>query len=135
MFCTFIDSNKPDITVGTETWLTAEIHDNEIFMPELCYTVYRHDRIGKRGGGAIILVNKFTSVLRSDFNTNCENLWVQLNLAVAKSILIGVYYKQHESDPESIASFEKLKKSLKTHFGLHNTLMTLSSLEIRNFGA
>ena len=24
--------------------------------------------------------------------------------------------------------------SLKTHFGLHNTLMTLSSLEIRNFG-
>ena len=24
---------------------------------------------------------------------------------------------------------------LKTHFGLHNTLMTLSSLEIRNFGA
>ena len=25
--------------------------------------------------------------------------------------------------------------TLKTHFGLHNTLMTLSSLEIRNFGA
>ena len=30
-----------------------------------------------------------------------------------------------------------LKKisNLKTHFGLHNTLMTLSSLEIRNCGA
>ena len=70
LFYTFIDSNKPDIIVGTETWLTAEIHDNEIFPPELGYTVYRRDRIDKRGGGVIILVNsKFTTVLRSEFDT------------------------------------------------------------------
>ena len=113
LFYTFIDLNKPDIIVGTETWLTAEIHDNEIFPPELGYTVYRRDRIGKRGGGVIIQVNsKFTSVLRSEFNTNCENLWVQLNLAGAKSVLIGADYKPHKADPESIASFEELKKSL-----------------------
>ena len=40
---------------------------------------------------------------------------------------------------ESIAcrpcSLNFVDKLLKTHFGLHNTLMTLSSLEIRNFGA
>ena len=43
----------------------------------------RHDRIDKRGGEVIIPVNsKFT--IRSEFNTNCENLWVQLNLAGAK---------------------------------------------------
>ena len=30
--------------------------------------------------------------------------------------------------------FETSNKSLKTHFGLHNTLMTLSRLEIRNPG-
>ena len=113
LFYTFIDLNKPDIIVGTETWLTAEIHDNEIFLPELGYTVYMRDRIGKRGGGVIILVNsKFTSVLRSEFNTNCENLWVQLNLTGAKSVLIGAYYKPQKADPESIASFEELKKSL-----------------------
>ena len=98
MFYTFIGSNKPDIIVGTESWLTAEIHDNEIFPAELDYTVYRRDRIGKRGGGVIILVNsKFTSVLRSEFNTNFENLWVQLNLAGAKSVLIGAYYKPHKA--------------------------------------
>ena len=113
LFYTFIDLNKPEHIVGTETWLTAEIHDNEIFPPELGYTVYRRDRIGKRGGGVIILVNsKFTSVLRSEFNTNCENPWVQLNLAGAKSVLIGAYYKPHKADRESIASFEELKKSL-----------------------
>ena len=52
------------------------------------------------------------SVLRSEFNTNCENLWVQLNLAGAKSVLIRAYYKPHKADLESIASFEALKKSL-----------------------
>ena len=108
MFYTFIDPN-----VGTETWSTAEIHDNEIFPPELVYTVYRRDSFDKRGGGVIILVNsKFTSVLRSEFNNNCENFWVQLNLAGAKSVLIGAFYKPHESDTESIASFEELKKFL-----------------------
>ena len=58
---------------------------------------------------------KFTSVVRSEFNTNCENLWVKLNLAVAKSVLIGAYYKPHKADPEGyamLASFEELKKSL-----------------------
>ena len=60
-FYTFISTNKPDIIVGTETWLTAEIHDNEYFPPELGYTVYRRDRSGQKGGGVIILVNsKFT---------------------------------------------------------------------------
>ena len=56
--------------------------------------------------------SKFTSELRSELNYNCENLWVQLNLAGAKSVLIGTYYRPHKSDPGSIASFEELKKSL-----------------------
>ena len=30
-FYTFVSTNKPDIIVGTETWLTAENHDNEYF--------------------------------------------------------------------------------------------------------
>ena len=46
------DSNKPDIIVGTETWLTTEIHDNEIFPLELGYTIYRRDRIDKIVGGS-----------------------------------------------------------------------------------
>ena len=109
-FHTFISTNKPDIIVGTETWLTAEIHDNEYFPPELGYTVYRRDRSGQKGGGVIILVNsKFTIVLKSIYHTNFENLWVQLNLAGSKSVLIGAYYKPHESDQ---ASFEELIKSL-----------------------
>ena len=129
LFYTFIDANKPDIIVGTETWLTAEIHDNDIFPPELGYTVYRRDRIDKRGGGVIILVNsKFIFVLRSESNTNCENLGVQLNLAGAKSVLIGAYYKPHEYDPKSIASFEEQKKSLALVNQTNSTFWSLGTL-------
>ena len=99
-----------EVWPGTETWLTAEIHDNEYFPPELGYTVYLRDMTGQKGGGVIILVNsKSTSELKSAYHTNCENLWVQLNLAGSKSVLIGAYYKPHESDQ---ARFEELIISL-----------------------
>ena len=71
--------------------------------------MYRRDRTGQKGGGVIIQVNsKLTSELKSDQYT-CESLWVQLNHAGSKSVLIGAYHKPHESDQ---ASFEELIKSL-----------------------
>ena len=104
--------------VGTETWKIAEIHDNEIFQPDLCYTVYRHDRIDKRGGGVIILENfKFTSVLRSEFNSNWENLWVQLNLAGTKSVLIGSNRKNNRKAMDRNWSNQKASPALKTKAG------------------
>ena len=38
-----------------------------------------------------------------------QNLWVQLNLAGSRSLLIGANYKPHELDEES---FEEINKSL-----------------------
>ena len=47
-FFSFVELNKPDIIVGTETWLTKEMFDSEFFPPELGFTVYRRDRIGQK---------------------------------------------------------------------------------------
>ena len=72
----------------------------------------------------MLVYSKFPSELRSEFNSNFKNLRVQLNLAGAKSVLITAYYKPHESDPESIASFEELTKSLTlVMFGSLGTLI------------
>lgn len=109
-FFSFVDSYKPDIIVGTETWLTPDMFDNEYFPPELGFTVYRLDRTDQKGGGVIIFAN---SNLISDENTEyksaCENLWVQLNITRSNSVLIGAYYNLHELDQ---LSFEELSKSL-----------------------
>lgn len=55
VFQTLIDTEKPDILTGTETWLSSDINSSE-FMPD-GYTVFRQDRIGrdKRSGGFLIL--------------------------------------------------------------------------------
>ena len=46
-----MDSTKCDINFGTESWLSCEIKDNEVFPPG--YTVYSWDRDG-RGGGVYV---------------------------------------------------------------------------------
>ena len=98
-FFSFVELNKPDIIVGTETWLTKEMFDSEFLPSELGFTVYRRGRIGQKGGGVIILVRSaLSSEEKSEFNSDCENLWVQLNLVGSKSVLIGAYYKPHEFD-------------------------------------
>jgi hypothetical protein len=55
-----LDSAKPDIIVGCEIWLKAEIHNSEIMPPN--YTIYRNDR--KDGyGGVLIGVRVYTTVI------------------------------------------------------------------------
>ena len=46
-FYVFLDSHSPDIVVGTESWLTPDIHDSDLFPPDLGYTIYRRDRSGQ----------------------------------------------------------------------------------------
>ena len=84
--------------------------DNEFSPTELGFTVSRRDRIGQKGGGVIILVRPaLSSEEKSEFNSDCENLWVQLNLVESKSVLIGAYYKPHEFDQHRL---DELSKSL-----------------------
>ena len=44
-------SVKPDVIIGTETWLQPSITSNEIFKPEMGYTLYRKDRQTKHMAG------------------------------------------------------------------------------------
>ena len=87
-FFSFVELNKPDIIVGTETWLTKEMFDSEFFPPELGFTVYWRDRIGQKSGRVIILVRfALSSEEMSEFNSDCENLslgpaescWIQVS--------------------------------------------------------
>ena len=57
----FIYRYKPDIIVGTETWLSANISDNEIVPAELNYNIYRKDRADDYGGVMIAVSNVIPS--------------------------------------------------------------------------
>ena len=78
------------------------VFDGEYFPTELGYTVYRRDRLNQKGGGVISFdKSSYLSEEKPEFKTNCENLWVQLNLTGSRPVLIGAYYKPHELDKES----------------------------------
>jgi len=51
-----IHSTKPDVVIGTESWLKPKHFDNELFSPDQGYTPFRRDRVGQNGGGVFIAV-------------------------------------------------------------------------------
>jgi hypothetical protein len=107
-FLAMIDSVKPDIIVGTETWLTPYIKDHEIFL--LDFNVYRSDRKSdKHGGVCIAIKNDIISDEEPELQTNCEIVWAKISLAGSKAVHICAYYRHHVGDKESL---EQLRLSL-----------------------
>jgi hypothetical protein len=58
VFWNLIDTYNPDVVIGTESWLSEEINNAEIFRDD--YITFRRDR-GSRGGVVFICV-KITSI-------------------------------------------------------------------------
>lgn len=75
--------NNYDVVILSETWLNSSVFDSELFDSR--YVVYRRDRetsgfhSAKNGGGVLIAVTKrFSSRRLSQFESKCEDLWVQV---------------------------------------------------------
>ena len=106
-FATILDSTGCDIITGTETWLTDNIKDNEIFPQG--YTIYRRDReTGQRGGGVFILINNdLISTRFQHAETKCEIVWARVEISSCKSLFIGSYYRPNAQDAESLAQLDE----------------------------
>lgn len=49
-----LESTRPDVILGTESWLSDKIHSKEIFPDSLGFNIIRRDRKGDPHGGVII---------------------------------------------------------------------------------
>ena len=112
-FQNLVDGCNPDIVVATETWLTPEQADGEIgeegrFSEE--YSVHRRDRSVSPGGGVLVAIRRdLNGVRRVDLETDCELLWVKIDIIGSKSLYVGGFYRPHVNDK---VSAESLKNSL-----------------------
>lgn len=70
-----MDTCVADIVVLTETWLLSEVKNCELFSCEKKYTVYRHDRSDRSGGGVLIAVsegiNSYVVPIQSELEFLC----------------------------------------------------------------
>ena len=107
---------KPDIVMGTESWLTGikpgknpttdSIANSEIFPKD--YEVFRNDR-NSFGGGVFILTHKSLTVEeKPELCSNCEINWVKIKLQNLKDLFVGVFYMPHRNMQDAL----ELQKSL-----------------------
>ena len=107
-FSNLVNSSKPDIVLGTESWLKPKHLTSEVFDVDLGYTIFRRDRIKKAGGGVFIAIrNCFIAQEIPELQSECEDLWVKLDLVGNKPLVIGAYYKPLEGDENSFTEFSK----------------------------
>ena len=109
-----LDTTKPDVIIGTETWLDSSISSSEYF-PANRYTVYRRDippnSKGQSHGGVLIAINsEFYSTEINSLQTDCEIVWVELTSQNSRKLLLSSFYRPQPNDDVSL---EKLNQSLR----------------------
>ena len=115
-FHCLLDTENPDIVVGTESWLSPDIASSEIF-PE-GYHSFRADRKSKskRSGGVFILVrNSLICTEQPQFQTNCEILWVKIEITGSRPLFVGAYCRRVEDDLESLREFQDSVSRVREH--------------------
>ena len=91
-----IVSTKPDIVVGTETWLDNTISNAEFFPAE--YSIYRKDR-NRNGGGVLIAVkNDIQCAELPELDVNGELIWIRITTQCGRHVLVCAFYRPDVSD-------------------------------------
>ncbi|XP_071177850.1 uncharacterized protein [Mytilus edulis] len=106
-----IDSTKPDIIFGTETWLNPKIKDVEIFPDN--YKLYRNDRkkteTDKEGGGVLIAIKKeliSSEVYELAPPDKTEMVWAKVDIVGSKTLYLSSFYNPKTSDETSLKNFD-----------------------------
>ena len=100
---------KPDIIIGSETWLDNTISSAEIFPPNYEYTVYRKDR-NREGGGVLVAVhNNLASKAIPELSADptCEIVWVEIKLKGCCDLHVGAFYRPHQGNAESVTALQE----------------------------
>lgn len=108
-----IDSSKPDIILGTETWLKSDIASSEIFPPN--YEVIRRDRQDGYGG-VLIAISQDYSYEQISCDADCEAVFIKLALSKTRSLIVGSAYRPPSNSTEYMETLCNLLVNLeKSH--------------------
>ena len=105
-----IDTHKPHVIIGTESWLDGDVLTSEIFPPN--FNVFRKDRITTTSGGGVFVAlrNDLLGTHQVEMNAKNESIWVNIEIAGWKNMLIGAFYQR--PNEKSTQFLEELATSL-----------------------
>jgi hypothetical protein len=94
-FWNLIDTYNPDVVIGTESWLSEEINNAEVFRDD--YITFRRDR-GTRGGGVFICVKNYIHCRELSTDEKFEIIAVEVKSRDPKFAweIVGTYRASNE---------------------------------------
>ena len=94
-FQALLEMEKPDIVVGTETWLNHTILTIELMPP--AYQVFRRDCQTSTTGGGVLLAIHSNLVAREELHleTNGEMIWASVYIKSYPTLCLGAFYRPH----------------------------------------
>ena len=114
-----IDSLKPDVIIGTESWLYEDFKDGEVFPPG--YTIYRKDRNRFGGRVFIAVMSHHISYELHEVDTNCEVIWIEMELSSAKNLFIASFCRLPNSSSEVLVELNRSLGLLSQRPGQHTS--------------
>ena len=67
---------------------------------------FRQDRDGRGGGVLIAVKTDFIVQPIEELQTNCEILWVKLQLKNCKTLFVGAFYRPPETDIDYLTQLD-----------------------------
>ena len=120
-----LESSKPDIVFGTESWLESNISNSEVFPDN--FTVYRKDRPEDPHGGVFIHVSdKIISSEETVLSVEgAELIWVKISVVAMHDLYLCSFYHSPSSHIEYL---EKLNESLNRISNTNSTIWLAGTL-------
>lgn len=99
-------NNSSDIFGLVETFLTAEVSESDISIPN--FSIERRDRLHKKGGGIVIYLKENVPYKRRyDLETDgIESIWVEIKPDYVKPFLLNFVYRPPSSKAAWVHLFE-----------------------------
>ena len=94
-----VESTKPDVIIGTESWLSEDIKSTYFFNPTLGFKVYRRDRPNDTHGGVLLTVKSDIEVLDIQLHSTLELLSGNIKVGQKKMVLTAFYRPPKKGRP------------------------------------
>ena len=104
-FLLLLDTEDPDIVVGTESWLHSGIASGEIFPSR--YQVFRRDRTTDAHGGVFLAIkNTLIASEEKNLETETESIWASIHVKGISPVFIGAFYRPQSTNEDYIRQLD-----------------------------
>ena len=126
-----VETERPDVIIGTESWFSPDIKDSEIFPQG--YIPYRAERTTKTtqsGSVFVLVVDTLICSEQPQLRSEWEITWVKLEVVCTQPLYLAAFYKPREDNQDSL---DRLRNSLDGLTGKKGNIIVVGDFNLPKF--